>query len=197
MSQRSKKHHFVPKVLQKAFRSRPENPTFVWYSEKGEDGTYSRPVEKMTDKTFVIANYYSVLGVEDCLSDVVEREYYGQIDAYLGKVLPKIFAVLSAGEIPTFVGEPKDSLIEVVFEMVKRTPDFTKDYNDTDIGKEIIEASIAQCADLPEHQLEKRRLLNDLGQPEKIKNLGRSTRVKAVIMPSPEMAEVLSKFSVR
>ena len=98
MSKRSKNHHYVPKVLQRQFLAEGER---VWYSKRGEDGKYCAPYLKNIKKAFVGRDYYTVFdGCE--YSDIVETAFYGRIDDYLGRILPKVINHLENGIIPIF-----------------------------------------------------------------------------------------------
>lgn len=190
---RIKNHHVVPKVLQKAFRFEGDR---LWYSERDNSGVFSQPVERNIEKAFRIKDYYTV-EVNGELSDVVERQFYGRIDDYLGRVLPSIFSAFERGDIPTFSGEALASLQKVVFEMIKRTPQFVKSYNDEVIGREIIEKELARYNAEGKMGPERDRALRDLDDMAVLKSLGRSVRVKAVTREMRRAQDVLADFEVR
>lgn len=193
MAKRSKAHHFVPKVLQKTFCFRGDE---VWYSKKAPNGPFTPPELTPTEKAFMIPNYYSVLDGEE-LSDVVEREFYGKIDNYLGSMLPDVLCAFDRGETPTFSGDALDSLRRVVLELLKRTPEFTKKHDEVDIGKEIVEAQLNAIQDVSGQKHRREKLLKELKRPEKLKALGRSVRVQSTIGHSEKIAQELEGFSAR
>ncbi|WP_095588403.1 DUF4238 domain-containing protein [Actibacterium ureilyticum] len=189
MSKRSKNHHYVPKVLQKQFWAHDEH---VWYSEKDESGQYCAPYLKHVDKTFFIKNYYTVLDGDE-LSDVVEKKFYGSIDNYLGEIFPQIMGIFEAGSVPEFEGEALPSLINVIVEMIKRTPEFTRRYEDLAIGREVALDVLNQ----DESDERKQAMLALLQNESKLKELGRTVRVRATIDISDRMASILDGFSLR
>jgi hypothetical protein len=194
MKYRSKKHHFVPIILQKQFSSEI-NGSIIWYSERGVDGEFKAPVSKEMKKAFVIDNYYTVLQKEES-SDIVEKKFYGGIDNYLGEVLPKILLGFKNGSIPTFAGEPLENVRDVNMEMAKRTPEFTKKYDDIEIGREIVESTLLK---LPHNEIgeDRRQLIADLNNPNRLREIGRNTRVRATIRRSELVDGALKDFSVR
>jgi Protein of unknown function (DUF4238) len=189
---RSKNHHFVPQVLQRQFAAKPGH---IWYSERGEDGTFKSPQLKEIDKAFRISNFYTVLS-GDVPSDVVEKEFYGRIDGYLGKMLPKVLRGFEQGVIPTFSGIPLDSLRKVVVEMAKRTPEFTEIYDETAIGREVVESTLAALPNYPASE-ERRLLLAEMGNPSRLREIGRSLRVRSTIVRSALIENALEDFAVR
>ncbi|WP_417727284.1 DUF4238 domain-containing protein [Roseovarius sp.] len=192
MVKRSKAHHFVPKVLQKAFCCRGNE---IWFSRKKTD-RFTAPELTPTEKAFVVPNYYSILDGRG-LSDVVEKEFYGKIDNYLGSMLPDVLSAFDRGEVPVFSGNALDSLRRIVFELVKRTPDFTKSYSDHKIGLEIAEATLLSVENGNKDSQYRCDILKILDDPEKLKAIGRSVRVKAVISSSDRIWPELEEFSVR
>ena len=192
MSQRSKNHHFVPQILQKQFAAERGG---IWYSKRGEDNVFDPPQLRNTRTVFRIRDYYTILKGDE-RSDVVEREFYGQIDDYLGTVLPNILQSFENSVIPTFSGEPLNSLRRVVLEMTKRTPEFTKKYDDTITGREIVESTVAALSKNPSNE-ERLRSLNDLENPSRLREIGRSARVQAAIDRSSKVEQALEDFSVR
>ena len=193
MSIRSKKHHIVPKVLQKYFASQEG---YIWYSERGPDNRFEAPYLQKIDKAFVMNNYYTV-GSGNKLSDIVERKFYGNIDNYLGGMLPKVVAAFAENEIPTFEGEALVELRHVVFEMIKRTPEFIKSNDDTEIGKSVLESRFKALNENTDHdRISKLNAI--LGKnPNFVRETERDIRVRATINRSKKVEAALKSLSVR
>jgi len=192
MAQRSKKHHFVPKVLQQRFIAEPKR---IWYSELENDNRFSPPQLRNIQKTFRIRDYYTVLVGGD-QSDIVETDFYGRIDDYLGKMLPNVLDALDRGVVPTFSGHSLDSVRKVVMEMAKRTPEFVKKHDDIAMGREIVETSLATLSDTTRSN-EQSKLHCALENPSQLRMYGRNVRVQATINRSERIEEALGEFSVR
>jgi hypothetical protein len=192
LSYRSKNHHFVPKVLQKQFAA--EEGT-IWYAARRPDGAFDRPQMRKFKDAFQRRNLYTV-HVGDTPTDVVEKEFYGEIDNYLGRLLPKISEAFKNGRVPTFTGKPLESLRRVVIEMAKRTPEFTKAYNDFEIGRELV-LSVLASERAAEEPKEREKLLAELEKPDRLKEIGRSIRVRAAIGRSQVIEDALDGLSVR
>ncbi len=194
MSQgRIRKHHFVPKILQKAFRFEGDR---VWYTERQPAGRYKRPEQRNIEKTFRLEDFYTI-DVNGEQSDIVEKNFYGSIDDYLGKVLPSVFSAFDEGATPTFEGEALNSLRKVVLELIKRTPHFTKNYDDASIGREIVAKEIAhyELHDPENPQLNRARA--DLQDHEVLLKLGRTVRVTSVTKEMKNANSLLEEFDVR
>lgn len=194
MSQkRIQNHHYVPKVLQKAFRYDGDR---IWYSSRQVGGRFGKPAERNIEKTFRIKDLYTI-ELNGVQSDIIERQFYGTIDDYLGRMLPSVFNAFSEGRLPTFSGEPLRGLKKVVFELIKRTPHFTKGYDDASIGRDVIEKEIAyyELHDPENPQLKRARI--DLEQDGMLKRLGRTVRVRALTMEMRDAHTVLEEFEVR
>jgi len=192
MNNRSKNHHFVPKVLQKPFAIEGKR---IWFSERGKNNFFGTPEFRNINTAFCIKDHYTVLN-GDSPSDIVERKFYGKIDNYWGKVLPFILGEFEKGTIPSFSGEYLERLRKVVVEMAKRTPDFTCSIDDAETGREIIENTLGALSNSPGNE-EHSRASNSLHNPHKLKAIGRSVRVQAVIAHSPKIEHALKDFSVR
>jgi Protein of unknown function (DUF4238) len=193
MNNRIKKQHIVPRILQKQFAS--ENGS-IWYSERGHDNSYEAPYLKRIETAFVIKNYYTV-GSGSELSDVVERKFYGNIDDYLGRILPKVISSFAQNIVPLFEGEALIGLRLVVFEMLKRTPDFIKSNDDSAIGKSILDATIRSLNENADHAGIVRLDTEMKKNPNFMREIGRNTRVRATIKRSKKMETTLEDFSVR
>lgn len=193
ISKRSKVHHFVPQVLQKSFCFRANE---LWYAEKKPDGAFKSPELLPTEKAFQIPNYYSIRS-GDTLSDIVEKQHYGKIDNYLGQLLPDILGNFKNRRLPTFSGESLQSLRWVVYEMIKRTPEFPVDHDDVAMGRQFV-LELLDVVDTSIHNVGQReRLLKDLSDTQKLKVYGRDIRVRAIIEPGERIQEALKDFVVR
>jgi hypothetical protein len=194
VAQRIKNHHFVPKVLQKEFCSTPGK---IWYSEKSCSGSlFSAPELRNIEKTFRIRNYYTVI-VDGRPSDLVERIFYGKIDDYLGKLLPNVLVAFARNEVPVFVGDALQSVQRVVFELIKRTPEFVKKYDEMEIGREIVQREIAALGNGLDEDTRKAELIKDLQRDSELRKLGRTVRVRASISASEKIKDALEEFHVR
>lgn len=193
MKYRSTKHHIVPKALQKHFAA---SEGYIWYSERGADNLFEAPYLQKIDNAFVIRNYYTV-GSGKELSDIVERKFYGRIDDYLGSMLPKVMGAFAENEIPLFEGESLVALRHVIFEMIKRTPDFMRSNDDGVIGKSVFESTLKDLKENAAHA-EIVRLNTDMRKnPNFMREIGRGIRVRATINRSKRVEAALEDFSVR
>ncbi|MDH5452846.1 MAG: DUF4238 domain-containing protein [Paracoccaceae bacterium] len=192
-SKRAKKHHFVPKVLQKEFCNTPNK---IWYSEKNLSNGFSKPELRNIESTFRIRDYYTVF-VGGRASDMVEREFYGKVDDYLGKLIPDVLSTFARKEVPIFSGNALRSVQRVVFEMIKRTPDFVKKHDEIEIGREIVERELATLSDEVESELRRSELTQELQSEAALRMLGRTVRVRACIARSKKIDDALKDFHVR
>ena len=190
---RSRHHHIVPKALQKSFCF--EGKT-LWYCERGADGKFSKPAVRNIGSAFVIFDYNTVL-VGGKPSDIVESQFYGKIDNYLGQLLPSLVAGFKERRVPTFSGKSLTSLQRVIFEMVKRTPDFTKKNDDIKTGREIVEAELSALDEGDHREGDRVRVVADLNNDVVLRQLGRHARVSATISQMPLVNDALKEFSVR
>ncbi|UWS07613.1 DUF4238 domain-containing protein [Phaeobacter inhibens] len=193
VSKRIKNHHFVPKVLQKRFRTEDNR---IWYSERGTDGRFSQPELRNIEKTFRIRNYYTVLE-NGQPSDAIERLFYGEIDNFLGDFIPEVLGIFDADKVPRLSEASLESARTVAMEMAKRTPEFVKQYeSDQEIGQSLVESVLAGLED--ETDFEKRsHYLEILNDPALLRQYGRDVRVRATVKRSEKTAEALKDFKVR
>lgn len=193
MQRRSKKHHFVPKVLQRAFQSSEEH---IWYAMRQSDGRFGEPEDRNIESTFRLKDLYTVLDGDGALSDEVERLFYGGIDNYLGQLIPFLLGALSRKEAPEFTGEALESLQRVAYELIKRTPEFTKNYDDRQIGFDFVQdmLSILERQSKNEKKLYFEECLSD---ESKLRSIGRSIRVRGMIRKSEKVTNALQEFTVR
>jgi hypothetical protein len=200
MSQkRSKIHHYVPQVLQRQFLDKQQPGERIWYAEKKAGSQkFKQPELKKIEKTFQLKDYYTVLD-DGQLSDKIERDYYGVIDNYLGKVLPWANDCLARGRVPSFEGKALENLQSVLVAMLKRTPDFIANQptelakTDEEIGLEFIEEVLSQeegeLSDSRREELTKHKM-----NKHKLKHYGRDIRANAIAHPSRMIEEAFSQF---
>ena len=192
MSNRSKNHHFVPKVLQKQFVAEKES---IWHSARGKNGHFAEPTLKKIEKAFRRRNLYTVVE-NGVMSDIVEREFYGAVDNYLGTILPKIRDAFNRARTPVFEGTELDSLRRAVVEMAKRTPEFTANYDIYSIGEEILRSTRAALLETND-QVEVIGLSDKLVSGGEAMKYGRTALVLAAISQSEVIEAELSNFSAR
>lgn len=191
MQKRTKNHHIVPQVLQKQFSKNQKN---LWFSKRDSNGNFHEPEYRNIQKIFRKKDYYTVLNGEKP-SDIFEREFYGDIDNYLGKVLPKISEILQDGNTPTFSGSQLYNLKQVIMQMVKRTPDYEKKSNDIEMGKTYVKSILEEKGKTTEN-IDFKKYEEELKSPLKLKEYGRDIRVRATILNSPKIDKALEDFSV-
>lgn len=193
MSERSKKHHFVPQVLQRQFACEGDR---IWYATRNQ-GVYGPPQLRNIGSAFRIKNLYTVL-VDGQYSDVVEREFYGGIDNYLGEIIPEVLEAFRLGYVPQFRGGALEQIRLCALAMIRRTPDFSPAIYGTDEqrGRDFVEKLIsAHLATGPEVQIE--HLYLELRDPAKLRARGRDIRVRATVSPMSTAGEMIKEFSVR
>ena len=189
---RSKKHHFVPKVLQKAFCSHGDS---IWYSARSKEGIFQVVEQRNIESTFRIRDLYTILD-GDTLSDRVEREHYGRVDDYLGHMLPDVLGALERGQAPVFSAEPLKSLHAVVYEMIKRTPEFFDNFDEVKIGREVVEDTLGGVT--KEHSLEDVKTLRGyLKDTTHLRKIGRSIRTTSIASKSDKILDELRTFEPR
>ncbi|MEC7764141.1 MAG: DUF4238 domain-containing protein [Pseudomonadota bacterium] len=195
MSSRSKRHHFVPKVLQKAFCADGDR---IWYAARDATGRYSRPELRNTEKTFWERNLYTVL--EDGLpSDIIEKRYFGTLDDYLGKIIPDITKHFANREAPLLTGDDLNGFREAMFVMATRTPDFISSDDDLVTGRELVQGVLSETQGNPEleNTPELRKLTRELTDDAILRAYGRNIRVRALVKPNPKIIATLKEFSLR
>lgn len=189
---RSKIHHYVPKVLQRQFCCGKEQ---IWYSSRQGD-KLSSPELRNISSTFQKRNYYTVLeGGEP--SDIVERKFFGEIDDYLGRILPMLVENLKQKIVPTFEEKARTSLDQVVFQLIKRTPDFLSQYQDEEKGREVLQAELDFELNANASAARINQIRRDLENKNLLVCYGRHVRVRAQISPSQKVEEVLKEFQIR
>lgn len=189
---RSKAHHYVPEVLQKAFTVDGEN---LWFSKRDENGSFKKIDLKNKDKAFVKRNYNTIIKDGE-RSDIYERVFYGNVDQYLGTLLPEIFSIFERGGVPKFSGPSLDSLRRIVLVTATRSPDFHKRFDEVGMAREMlleileVEKERLSPSDLAELQ-------KDLSDPQRLRDLGRTARVRGSAGRMKRAEKVLRDFSVK
>lgn len=194
MNERSKKHHFVPRVLQRQFAFAVER---IWYATRNQ-GSYGAPQLRNVDSTFRMKDLYTVL-VDGQYSDVVEREFYGGIDNYLGEIVPEVLEAFRRGLIPQFRGDALDEIRQCALAMIRRTPDFSPAIYGTDEerGRDFLEKLISAHAARGTDAKITERLELELHDPARQRARGRDIRVRATVSPLSTAGEMIKEFSVR
>lgn len=192
-SQRAKIHHFLPQTLQRPFRN---DEGKIWYSESDNEGKFCKPELRNTSSTFKIRDYYTTVE-NGVLSDKIETEFYGVLDDFLANFLTEVHEVLNNGKTPDVSGGALSSIRKVLYHLIIRTPDFVKKYDDTTIGKEVIEATISDAEEAGLQDEKVAVLKADLTDSTKVRNLGRSVRAQGQASQSILVEEALKDFDVR
>lgn len=189
MPQRSKFHHYVPQVLQRKFAAKEG---WIWFAERGADGRYGPPHLKKIKKAFGRKNYNTV-GTGDGLSDWVEKQHYGEIDGYLGELLPEVQTAFDCGQVPAFEGRALEALQRVVVEMQKRTPAFLPKRDDVEVGKQLIRETLS-ALDAKGWTAAVAATRTDLESPDRLRELGRNIRVRATMEHSERITNAMADF---
>ena len=193
MSKRSKSHHFVPRALQRQFCIVND---LIWWSKRDRGGLFKTPELASTAKSFCTDNFYSVLRDGE-LSDVVEKEFYGPIDTYFGALLLDLSDAFVRGDVPVFSGDALTSVRNVVFEMLKRTPEFIERLNEDEIGQQVFEEILKKMPDKFDDVKAQSETLRQLASGGLEKAYGRDVRVRATLSMSDRVTRELEGFSVR
>lgn len=194
-NRRSIKHHYIPKVIQKNFTTEAGGSK-IWYSSRKDGyGKYSHPELRNISSTFQERNLYTTSG-ESGPSDIIERKFYGPLDSALGTLVPKLLSQLSDGIVPEFSGDALKDIRAIIFDMIKRTPDFTRSYSDEDVAKAGIEDLLRNDGNIfTQSDVEDMKL--SLKNPAYLKALGRDAVSRARIKPLSKVSETLNQFSIR
>lgn len=192
-NKRAKRHHIVPQTLQHQFTDLEGK---IWYSARDDASRYSSPELRSPKGAFWIRDYYTILK-DDQLSSIIESDFYGAVDDFLGKALPTLNSALKDKKIPYIAGESLRDLRETVFEMAKRTPRFVHDYEgDESLGNTAIE----EAAKLNQEVFGDKEQSLSLGKAfggHSATAIGRDIRVRATLLPSPRCKKALSELSLR
>ena len=192
MSKRSKRHHFVPKALQKYFCC---DDGKIWYSQKGKNDKFLKPEKRNTTSTFQERNYYTVQE-NGRPSDIIEREFYGKIDNFLGEIIPYILECLDNKKTPIFDKEVKALLKDLVHKMIMRTPDFVH-HDDFLAGRELIEDTISEAQNRGLSKTDIAEMAAKLGDVSYLKSQGRNIRIQGQISSSEKIDTFLKKYDFR
>jgi Protein of unknown function (DUF4238) len=194
MIYRSKEHHVVPITLQRRFKSDNDRDR-IWFAKRGQNGEFKPPNLVLFEQALCAKNINTVWTGE-ALSDLVEKCYYGEIDGYLGQMLPSVLDEIERGIMPEFTGVAHDSIIKVVLEMGKRTPFFKEGHDLTAIGREIVHSTLAELPNLPDSK-ERKQLEANLKDPNRLHEYGRDALVRATIQPDEKVEKALENYRVR
>lgn len=178
--------------MQRAFLS-PDGK--LWYSHRDPEGSLTAPEPRTPNGAFWLRNYYTILDGE-APTDFIEKQFYSNLDNYLGQVVPELLGVLEDNKIPSLEIELEDQLKEMVFRMALRTPDFA-DHDDKKIGRRYLEDLISTASGSSglNEIVEKATL--ELGDGAKEAAYGRDIRVRATLGDHPRSREELRKRSIR
>ncbi|UWQ75117.1 DUF4238 domain-containing protein [Leisingera sp. M658] len=192
-SKRAKRHHVVPQILQHQFTDAEGK---IWYSARNDSNRYSTPDRRSPKGAFWIRDYYTVLE-DDKLSSIIESDFYGAVDNFLGRTLPKLNTTLRAKSVPNIATDTLKDLRDVVFEMAKRTPQFIPDYEgDESLGNTAIEEVTKLNREVYGDKEQSQVIGTGFGG-QSATAVGRDIRVRATLLPSPKCEEALSELSLR
>jgi hypothetical protein len=188
---RSKRHHYVPQGLQKYFCNEAGQ---IWYTKRASLLEKFCTIEpRNTKSAFQERNFYTVLSDLDEPSDEIEREFYGVVDDQVGKTLAEVVEIARLGTAPRFYGEPLNSFKNLVLALYRRSVDITKDYNELEIGEDIIKNTVADAS--KKLGLTTDEALKQLSFPDR-KQLGRNVRVRAQTVEPKLALEALAAHNV-
>ncbi|WP_164736751.1 DUF4238 domain-containing protein [Pararhodobacter zhoushanensis] len=190
---RSRLHHYVPKALQRQFCSDGEK---IWYSSRLTANAFGAPECRNINSTFRVRDLYTVLD-DSILSDRVERDFYGALDDYFGKLLPEVNQCFEKGGIPIFQDTQLRKLRSAVFEMLKRTPEGKFNFGEDEaLGREAVKECLARAEKIDDlnNSSRYRAILQD---DKKLKAWGRDIRVRGTITKMDRVLEKLEEYSVR
>lgn len=153
------------------------------------------PKLKDIEKTFRKRDYYTILENEK-RSDVVEKGFYGDIDDFLGRILPSIFDESNNIVYPNVTDEIKRQLRDVVLKMAKRTPDFLKDHDDVVFGKKYVETLLSDLKKGIDYEnvAKYQKIINC---EDRLQDYGRDLRVRSSLEDSERVLNAFEKLSVR
>jgi Protein of unknown function (DUF4238) len=181
----------VPKGLQRYFNCAPEK---IWYAKRDSIQQAFLDVElRNIGSAFRKRDFYSILDENDRLSDDAERNFYGPVDDHLGKLLEETISILESGRAPIFKGETLESFKSLVVALTMRSIDAVLPHNDDDIGKGIIEGTLADSARVHGISPDEARKL--IVFPSS-KHLGRNVRVNAQIAYPGLLLDALTEYRV-
>ncbi|MBW4710297.1 DUF4238 domain-containing protein [Roseobacter sp. YSTF-M11] len=190
---RAKIHHFLPMALQKYFLNEAGQ---IWYSERQPNGVFSAPELRNTSSTFKERDYYTVFE-DGKLSDRIEREFYAVIDDFLGKFLEEIHSTLDKKKMPLVSGDALGSIQKVAYHLLVRTPEFAKKYDDYEIGKELLEGTLADAKSAKLSAAEIATVEAELNDEGHVRKVGRTIRVKGQASPTKKVMQALKLLDLR
>lgn len=195
MAGRSRRHHYVPKALQRYFA---ENGRNLWYTEKASLGKFSVPEYRNISSTFQRHDYYTILD-GGLPSDRIEKQYYALLDDQIANFLSVAHAALNRGLAPIFDQDSLASTQYMVLALASRTPHGPsgQDYDDLALGEEYVNRVILTLKE--QNPLHPRLpIFEAMRQDERaLRYEGRSIRVLGQIRSKPQTESALSSFDVR
>lgn len=191
-----RRHHYVPKSLQKYFTDNGKN---IWFSQIACDGKYSGPELRNLVSTFQRHDFYTVIDDNGVPSDSVEREIYGPLDDYLGDLLSEVHGRMDLGETPVFEGEVLESLLDLFIALATRGPlRLTgQDYNDYEQGLTFANQLIEKLVGLDKYHPDIAFYQDTLNNRRKLIDRGRDIRVRATTKGLPKTKNELGNFQAR
>lgn len=188
---RAKRHHFVPKALQRAFADGNEQ---LWYSERDSNRAYGVPEQRNIHSTFQERDFYTVLD-RNGPTDRVGRNFYGPIDDHLAKLLAELGDIFRSGGLPVIEGEPLESLHNLILVLLRRTPAFFKGHSEVDLGRNVVSQATAVMHGAK--RVSPQMLDSRLSDERLLRRLGRTVRVKAQTFDPMELMKYMREFSIR
>lgn len=196
MSGRSRRHHFVPKALQRHFS---ENRKNIWFTSCDDLGKYSKPEWRNISSTFQRHDFYTVIDDSGVPSDQVEKEFYEKVDDYLGDLLSEIHHSLDLSQNPVFEGEVLESLQNLFMVLATRTAHSLTGagHDDFKQGIEFVNKIIERISEVDPDSLELKRYQDTLEDSRKLISFGRNIRVRAMTTRLPRAEKELRNYQAR
>lgn len=137
---RSKRHHYIPEVLQKRFCKEGGK---LWYA-KNESKLLT--FELLTPRGCFWERNLNTTMVDEKPSDRLETDFWKVVDDHLTDLLDETELAFRKGLKPVFRGQPLASLRELIVCMMRRAPDATDLPDAKKVGIEV-EERIAEVFD--------------------------------------------------
>lgn len=188
---RAKRHHYVPKALQKRFADKTGK---VWYCERASlDEGFSRIEHRNRNSCFKKRNLFTILEGVDKPSDKVETDFYGPIDNHFSVLLDEILPSLEAGTVPKFSSAELNFLNSLVAVLFKRSIDTVSLIDEQEIGDEIRAGILTDFQFVDSTESTNEEISERVPDA---KSLGRQARVGAQISESAEIMRELERYKV-
>lgn len=167
----------------------------IWRAKRSDDGRFRQVELKPIKKSFVIRDYNTIL-VDDRRSDLIERDYYGPIDDFLGAIIPEVVDILDQKAVPIPPKTTLTGLAKATLYLARRTPDFNKDHCDLALGRKFITSVIDEL--LGDHNnAEIKKLKAELDDEALLTARGRHIRVRGTIHISDELLKAMNEFDLK